>query len=227
MKRLLPILFLILVMSACAPDPRREAEAYQIKSQADQDALNQSQQRQHSEDVHAVEIQALQVQQTIRAEELRVEQELREATAREMQNGTNRMIKYGFIFGTFALCTLFVSVSYGFVGVARAQVRAAEVKANLIPLDSVTRQFPALLQYVGKGKYSLTNLNVNGTLMLDTRNDADRQMIATAGATQIAGVIASEAAKSNDAAGVAIIRPTVINARDETVEVGDSWRQDA
>jgi hypothetical protein len=40
-------------------------------------------------------------------------------------------------------------------------------------------------------------------------------------------VIASEAAKSNDAAGVAIIRPTVINARDETVEVGDSWRQDA
>ncbi len=220
MKRIYPILFLIVLITACAPDPRKGAQAFEITTNAQQEALNSEQARQHNEQLNAIQLQELQLKQ----------QQL-EATSQQRIAAWKRLLKWGSKALTAGVMvfviTLALSLSYGSLGIAKAKVRAAEVQANLIRLDPVTRQFPALLQYVGKGKFTLTNMNVNATLALDTRNEADRQMIATAGATQIAGVMTQEAAKSADPAGVAIVRPTVINARDETIEIGEFWRQDA
>ena len=213
MRRVIPILLLLILASACAPDPRKEAQAFQIRSQAEQDALNSEQNRQQAEDLLTVQIQQLQL-----------EEQHREATAREWRAGLNTMIRYGFIFGTIGLCAVLLalafSFSYGSAGTAKAIARAAEVRANLIYLDPVTREYPAFLQYLGHGKFSLTDLNKKVTLLLDTRSEPDRQMIATSGAVRLAGVIASEASKSNDPAGVSIIQPTVIDVQDGSLTVG-------
>lgn len=216
MKKLLPIIFLLLLITACAPNPVKEAQGYQIKEQADQDALNQSQQRQQDQQLHEIQIQQLQL-----------EEQHREATAKEWRAGLNRMIHYGFIFGTIGVCVSLLALAFAFsyssIGTAKAFARAAEVRANLIPLDRVTRQFPLVLQYIGRGKVSLTNINTGETLLLDTRNEPDRQLIATSGATQIAGVIASEARQSTDPAGVAIVQPPVIDVKDELLTVGKEF----
>jgi hypothetical protein len=104
-------------------------------------------------------------------------------------------------------------VSLGFTthstvrGIGNAIVQAAELRAKLIPLDRHTRQFP--LVYLEKGKFLLANPNVDGTLLLDTRNAPDREMIMAMGATQYAGALAQEARKANDPAGVSIIRAPV------------------
>jgi hypothetical protein len=61
----------------------------------------------------------------------------------------------------------------------------------------------------------LHNPNTGSVIMLDVSNAAGRQLITTAGLTQLAGVIAQEAAKSQDPAGVSVIRPPVVNWRDD------------
>jgi hypothetical protein len=213
MKRVLLILAAVIVISGCAPDPRKEAQAYQIKEQADQDAANQELNRKHAEEL-----------QTINLQNLELEQAHREAVKAEWRAGLNKMIHYGFNVATIAVCILILAVavafSYGSIGTTKAIIRAAEVRANLIYLDPITREYPAFLQYIGHGKFSLTDLNKKVTLLLDTRNEPDRQMIATSGVVRLAGVIASEASKSNDPAGVSIIQPTVIDVQDESLTVG-------
>ncbi|HLE91807.1 MAG TPA: hypothetical protein VI753_11715, partial [Anaerolineales bacterium] len=152
-----------------------------------------------------------------------------EATAAQWREGLNKMIHYGFIFATISLCVsllaLTFSFSYSSVGMAKATVRAMDVRANQIMLDRVTRQFPLFIQHVHGDKYALHNPNAGSVVMLDVSNPADRQMIATSGATQIAGVIAQEASRSADPAGVAIIQPPIVNVKDELLTVGkDIWR---
>src|SRR3989304_2735022 len=39
MKQLLPTILLVMLISACAPDPRKEAEAYATRIEADQNAI--------------------------------------------------------------------------------------------------------------------------------------------------------------------------------------------
>ena len=57
MKQLLPTILLVMLISACAPDPRKEAEAYATRIEADQNALNSEQNRQHAEQLHQFELQ--------------------------------------------------------------------------------------------------------------------------------------------------------------------------
>lgn len=212
MKRWILLLSLMVVISACSPDPRKEAQAYQIREQADQDALNQQQNRAHAEKLHA-----------FRLEQLEVEQGHREATATEWRNGMNTMIRYGFIVSTFSVCAIILMFGIGGArgvyvatsGIGKAVARLAEVRANLIYLDRATRQYPLHLQYVGNGKYSMTDPNDGSTLMLDTRNEADRQKIQGAMNARYAGTLAEKAQKANDAASVAIIQaPTILEGKD-------------
>lgn len=206
MKRLLPIMFLLLLITACAPDPRKEAEAYRIREQAEQDALNQEMNRAHAEDMHQIEL------------------EQHRATAAEWHAGLNTMIRFGFWFGTFGLCMVLVafsvSLSWSSVGLAQAAAHSAMVKANLIHLDQATRQFPLFIQHVHGTKFALHNPNLGSVLMLDETNPADRQLIATAGATQIAGAIAQEARQSADPAGIAIMQPPIVQLQDGSLYIG-------
>lgn len=204
MKRYIPIiLFVTIAFTACQPDPRKQAQADQIREQAQQDALNQEQQRQQSSELHDLEMQ-----------QLAVEQGHREATKQAWRNGLNMLITISFFFATAGVCyvifSLSRSISTASDGIAKAMVRAAEVKANLIRLDPVTRQYPLLAQYIGNGRFSLANPNTDSVLLLDSRNEPDRLMIQAAGAVQYAGALAREARQADDPAGVSIIKAPIV-----------------
>lgn len=217
MKRVLFMIALVFLVSACAVDPRKEAEAYQIRSKADQERLNSEAARQQQQKLDEIQVQQ---------EKISVQN--REATIAEWRKGLNMVLHYGFYVATSVVCfILFMaarSIATSFAtateGLSMAIVRAAEVKANLIQLDPVTRQYPVYLQYLGNGRFSAVNLNVNAVLVLDTRNDPDRQMIAAMGATQYAGALAREARQSNDPAGMSMIQAPVIDAKSELLSIG-------
>ena len=196
----------VVLLTSCSPDPRREAQAFQIREQAEQDALNQARNR-----AHADELNLIQVKQS-------------QAIAQETIAAWKRSIKYTSIFGTISACivliSLSISFSYSSFRFAQAAARRADIQATLVQLDPTTRQFPLVLQHVHGTRYALHNPNVGSVLMLDENNPADRQLIATAGATQIAGVIAQEARQSIDPAGVAIIQPPIVDVRDGALTVG-------
>jgi hypothetical protein len=84
-------------------------------------------------------------------------------------------------------------------------------------MDVKTRTFPALY-YEGKGIFTVANLSTGEVMKLDTAKAADRQMIATLGAVQLAGMVAYEARQhKGDPTGVAMVgtNPVVIGASDE------------
>jgi hypothetical protein len=210
-------LFIMAGLAACAPDPRNEAQAYQLREQADQDALNQQQNRAHAEELHKIQVQQAQLEQQHRA-----------ATAGQWRAGLNTMIQWGFIFGTIALCGSLLAVgfsfSYGSIQIARATARLADLRSNLVQLGP-RGQFPLIIQHVRGDRYAAHNPNTGSVLMLDASIEADRQLIATAGATQIAGVIAQEARQSTDPAGVAIVQPPIVDVQDGPLTVGKNiWR---
>lgn len=220
-RQLIVIAFMLaFAMTACAPDPRKEAQAYAIQSTADQTALNAQQAREQSEELHNIEIQNLQY-----------ESDHRKAIAARWDAAVNTIIKAFGIFGSIAvsasLIALAISFSRASIGISQAMSRAAMVRANLIYLNPTTRQFPLFVQHIHGSRYALHNPNTGSVLMLDERNPADRQMISTAGATQVAGVIAQEARQSSDPAGISIMRPPVIDAKDRDLIVGASFLENA
>lgn len=223
MKKYFPLFLFILIASSVSSciggDPwkadqiKEQAQADALRIQSEQSALNEEQNRRHAEDMHKIQ-----------AQEVQAVQQERVATAAQWEAAMRTMIRTGSIFATVALSMVLVSagvgLSFGFIGAGRAAAQGAMIRANLIYLDPTTRQFPIFIQHVHGTRFALHNPNTGSVLMLDEKHEADRQLIATAGATQIAGVLAQEARKSSDPAGVAVIQPPVIDAQDEAVSVG-------
>lgn len=210
MKKITWILLLTVLFVSCAPDPRSVAEADATRIRAEQDAADQAQARQQSAD--AWEIEKAQ----------------REAEAGQWVESWNNFVQWGMLFATIAVCAFLgagaVGASWAVIGIGRAAANYAMVRSNLIPLDRYTRQFP-LVNYAGHGRFFLSNPNTGGVIALDSRNSADRQMIAASGAVQYGGAIA-EAARQHqaDPAGVSLIaeRPVVVGALETNgnLEVG-------
>lgn len=203
MNKLLFLSLIFVMLTACAPDPRREAEAYAIQSEAEQKALDAERARNTQ-----VELDRLTVENTV------IETGHKEATKAEWRRGLNNAIKYGFIFFTVGLCVSLLVLSYSIsrasIGISNAVTQGSMVRANLIRLDPVTRQYPLLVNYVGKGRYSLTDPNTATVMMLDTRQDGDRQMIAGAMNTRQVGALAMMAKEMQDASAMPMIEPTEI-----------------
>jgi len=201
------------LITACAPDPRKEAEAFSIREQADQDALNQEQNRAQAQELHKLQMQDLQVQQGHK-----------EATAREWRTALNNAIHIGSWFAIAALCYAFFmtarAYSLSVTGLAEAIVQAAELKANLISLDPTTRQFPLVIRQLGDHIFVAFNPNTDSVRLLDANHSPDRQMISAMGVTQYVGALAREARQASDPTGVAIINPPVIDAVSEDLTVG-------
>jgi hypothetical protein len=209
-------LTLICLAASCAPDPRKDAAAYATRSQADQEAADAEQARLIQQQLHDQQMQQLELQQ-----EIRVKNKQNSIFARAMFIWTVA------IFGCLALATVLIysarSYAIASVGVAKATAQAAMVRANCIQLDPVTRQYPLFLQHVHGSKYVLINANVNSVLMLDLAHEPDRQMISTAGLTQVAGVLAAEAAKSQDPAGMAMINPPIVHSQSADLTLGSGY----
>ena len=201
---------IVLLMSSCAPDPRREAQAFQIREQAEQDALNQEQNRIQDEQLHQFQLQ-----------QLAVEQAHREATAAEWRAGLNYLIRWSFTVGTFAVAVLIVvfgmALSVGALGIGQATAQAANLKARLIYLDPATGQFP-MITYSGNGHYTLTDPNTKYTIYLDSRNESDAQLIAGALAIRQIGVQTRNAGRTDDAASVSQVQPMIIDGKDVATE---------
>ncbi len=192
------ILLLAISLAACAPDPRDAAEATAIVLRAEQDAADRTQARTQAE---AQAVIALAEAQTVSA---------------QRTQAINSLIRWAGIFGTIAVCGALLATGAGFswaaVGTGKAWARLAEVRANLIGLNEATRQFPLVMHYLGKGRYSLANPNTGSIAELDTRRPEDRQLITVSGAVMLAGVVAREARRSVDPAGVAVIQPAIVRS---------------
>lgn len=197
MSRALILIPFVLLLAACAADPRDAAQADVMRLRANQDALDRQQAR-----LLSAALAALRAQEEQAISAARIE-------ARAM------LWRWAGRAGTVFLLALALGGAWAAVGAGRAASRLVELRARLIPLSGETFQYPLIIQYIGQGRYSLTNPNTGQTLRLDTRNAPDRQLIAAVGATQIAGLLAMRAAKSKDPAGVAIIRPPVIGPKGE------------
>lgn len=177
------------ILAGCTIDPRNQADADRTRALTEQDVLDRTQAR------------GLQLEQA-------------QALANEKAAAKVRLIRWASIAGSLALAGAILAtaagVSWAAIGSGRAAVRLANVKANLIPLNEQTRQYPLFLQYLGGGRYTLANPNTGSLIELDTRRPEVKQLITAAGAVQLAGVLAREARRSADPGGVAIIQPPII-----------------
>jgi hypothetical protein len=204
------VVFLMLILSACGADPRKEADAYETRSQADQAAATAEQERRFATERHAYDM----------AQEAYWQQVYLSTTetAKRVANVTVWLAGFAIAVGLSGLILSLAWTAHNTTrGLGEAAVRAAIVKANLIYLDKNTGHFPVFL-YEGHGRGQLVNANVNGALPMDTRHEPDRQMIANSGAILVASMVAREAAKSQDPAGVSVIRPQTIDVTSEMVD---------
>ena len=184
------LVLLAFALTACNLDnPRADAEAYQTRILAEVAATATAQ---------ATEIER---------QNAMLDLENRQARQAELQLATQRLIYFS---GLVAIPVVgFVLISIGKTTVTSAQglgeavVLAAQTRAALIHLDEKTRTFP-LLQHVHGERFLVHDPNTGGTTMLDMKNPADRQLIATSGAVRLAGVVAREARQANDPTGVSI-----------------------
>lgn len=215
-KQLLVTLLAIFALSACAPDPRKEAQAYAIRSEADQQAYNNETARKQSEELQRLNVERQEI---------------------DLQKERVNAAVWNAIADTFltSLAALFLVVMTGIAyeitrasrGVSDAVSQAALTRANLIYLNPTTRQFPLLIKQVSTHKFAIHNPNTGSVKLLDERNPEDRQMIAAASLTQVTGVLASEARQSNDPAGMALIHPPVLDTNADGMWIGDSFLKNA
>jgi hypothetical protein len=199
MKRIILLALVVLLLTSCAPDPRKQAEADATRLEAESKAASEEQARQHAQEVHDADMAD------------------RKATQAEWQTTKQNLIRVVGAFAqiTVALFLLGVGVSGVWMMFATSKAYAkyadirAEVLANQIPLNPVTFQYP-LIQYKGKGLITATNPNDGSVVVMDTRNEADRQKVKAAANVQFAGVLSRNARMSDHPGEVASIPATQV-----------------
>lgn len=202
LRHLLGVIAIAILLASCAPDPRKAAEADRIRTEAQSQAETDELFRAHTDDLHALEVAELEA----RLQRIEATQEKRIEALNAMWTSVKIS---GFIAVFVVILALGFSISRASYAIANATAEAAHVKANLIHLDRVTRQYP-LLRHVHGDRYALTNPNTGSVYMLDAGREEHRQMISAMGVTQLAGVIGQEARQSSDPAGLAMMSPPII-----------------
>lgn len=205
----------LLILSACGADPRRDADAYATRTQANEQARNEAQERRITQDLHEAEMQKVAAEQA-RRDAL---QPWRISAGQWAWTSIKIFGSVSLAVGLLAIGFAFARTSYGISNVA---IEAASVRANLIPLDRVTRQFPLVRQVHGN-RIALQNPNTGSLIMLDVPRDEDRQLITAMGATQLAGVIAQEARQSSDPAGLAMMNTPMVHAQEDGLYIGSAY----
>lgn len=188
----LAVIGILLLLTSCAGDPRNQADADNSRVLAAELAADQQQERQFAADREALAMAQ------------------RQTTAADRAAAVVLVVRFASWAGVLVIGSAAVAASWGMIGAGRAVAKTAELRGSLITLDKATRTFPLLMQYSGRGFYTLTNCNTGQVIKLDTRQPGDRQQIAILGAVLTAGVIAGEARKAHDSAAVVLARPEVI-----------------
>lgn len=231
MKKQLLVLFLLslVAISACAPDPRKEAQAYAIKSEADQQALNQEQTRKQVEELHNLNVEREEELYDLEVEREQLDIQKDRATAAVWNKIADTFLTSIAAMFLILLTSVVYEVTRANRGISDAITIAALNRANLIPLNPTTRQFPLLIKQVSTYRFAVYNPNDGSVTLLDERNPADRQKIAAASLTQVSGVLASEARQSSDPAGMSMIRPPVLDVKSngDEIMIGDSFIRNA
>ena len=212
MNKLLLLFALIFILSACAPDPRNAADAQATLINSQQAALNDAQQRSILADQHAIQMQQAQAQLSTQIA------------------AHDRLIVWTSDAGAAALASFILAcaaiIIMNLITASKAAkvytMRRAEVKANLISLDPVTRQYPLLITFQ-KGIFFLANPNIGQVLQLDTHNKADRQAISACAQVQTAGILAAAASHSKGPQDISRILPTIIDAKESGLQVGEIY----
>ncbi len=196
MKRILIIVSLAMIITACAPDPRKEAAAYATRQQADAQARAMQQSLDQQQEQH----------------------DLFMARVQEVGQWFSTLMMVTMIAAMFFA---FVTITSGGIGMSFLTISAgvASAKRNLsmpnqIRLDPVTRQFPILPMYIGNGKYSLTNPNDNTVLLMDTANEADRMKVKAAFGIQHDGALAYQARLSLKPGEIASMQENIIEVNE-------------
>jgi len=196
------IAMILLWLTACAPDPRRDASAYATRTQADQNAADQTQAREQAAELHALNIQH------------------QEAIAANWEAGLNKVITTATFFAqiSFSLSILglgigltFASVGTGVAWSDFVQTRA-KVQGLLIHMDYKTRQYPLLPVMTGRNVAAFSDPNTGQVRLLDVNTEGDKLAMIYAGLTRHDGALAYEArhaSKSTSEGVTALISPII------------------
>jgi len=184
----------LFLATACSDRPtaaqiREDANGYSIRSAADQAALNSEQQRQFNEQEQAKKMAVQQWWLDVRNASKHV---------------AIVMVKVDIVFLGVALASILVSSVIGFsqatIGTGKAIAKAADFRADWMPMDVKTRQYPAL-RFVRGDIFMLANPNDDSVMRLDVNQPADRQKVIAAGMTQFGGLLAYETARAKTDSG--------------------------
>lgn len=211
----LVVVLLGLVLAGCGADPRDAADARRTDAITAQDVADRELARQ-----------------------LKAEQE---AARSKRWNKVADALTAGAVFGgkiAMGLVTLAggVAVSITLIGLGQAASKAANFRADWVPLDKTTRQYPQIRQWVsedgrkllnfGKGVYLMGNLNDGSVTAFDEGKPADKQKVAGMISAWNVGLVsdASKSAADSSSEGVSMIAPAasqIITANSKYLEVGD------
>lgn len=170
---------LAFLLASCAPDPRREADAYATKQLSDQQAADAEQARTQDAETHDAFMEFV-------------------ITAKPYITAAIQASLIALMFSLFVtIASVGIGMSTLTISAGFATARRQFSKPVEIKLDPVTRQYPLLMNKVSEGKFSLTNPNTGSVTMLYERNPADKQMIQSMSAVQYIGAMGHEARLSH------------------------------
>lgn len=201
MNKIFLILILGVILTSCA-DPRNQADADRTRSLTAQEVADREQARQQQAEGFSVRQAELEETSAARAEALA------------------RVMTFAGWAGGIVILAGAVAIGWAQIGIGRAMARAAEIRANLLPLSEVSRQYPLILQNLPGGRISLANPNSGAVLLLDAPRAENPQMVSVMGAVELAGVVAESARKSQDASGIALIaHPAIVEEKSSSVRI--------
>ncbi len=181
--KLMTISLALLLLTACGPDPVRQAKAHAIYSEADTQAAATA---------TAVAIQERSAGVAIAATATAIadEEAVRAATRDDRIARQENLIWWSTVGGVITLLAIAISLSVASVGGAMAFTRRAGLQARLVRLDRATRTWPVMLD-IKTGL--LVDLETGERARLGEVSQLDHRRLIISGQVRTTGLLAQAA----------------------------------